>query len=114
MQFSIATAVAILAGFAVAGPVVTPEVYSREVGASPTEDTSKIEEAISFAAHPDASCSFTACASVLAKAACIAAALESGNIGALEACVSGGKTKLCQCATCIPKLGPFLNKKHIC
>ncbi|KAK8119724.1 uncharacterized protein PG998_004350 [Apiospora kogelbergensis] len=110
MQFSIATAVAILAGFAVAGPVV----YSREVGASPTEDTSKIEEAISFAAHPDASCSLTACASVLAKAACIAAALESGNIGALEACVSGGKTKLCQCATCIPKLGPFLNKKHIC
>ncbi|KAK6827263.1 hypothetical protein PG990_008877 [Apiospora arundinis] len=115
MRFSAATLVAILAGNALAGPVVasTP-VDVRDVAVADQSNETMVENAILFAVHPDADCSITSCAGVLASAACIALNILKKNPAGLIKCVSGGASKICGCAGCVDKLGDFLTEHHIC
>ncbi|RDL41047.1 uncharacterized protein BP5553_01026 [Venustampulla echinocandica] len=107
MRFNLAVVATTLLGMSLATPT---SLVARDTAVQNTDLILYVQgEALS----PDVSLKcILNCASVILEAACIAAAIAEEAPAAIKLCTKIGK--ICGCADCIPKLGPFLNKHHLC
>ncbi|KAH6683925.1 hypothetical protein B0J14DRAFT_693214 [Halenospora varia] len=113
MKFNLPIVATVLLGLAVANPTPQYEVSRDTDMAVRSESTALIVYVNGEALSPDVSIKCVLnCATVLAEAVCIAAAIVAKSPAALVKCLSIGK--ICGCVDCVPGLKDFVHDHGLC
>ncbi|KAH8679630.1 hypothetical protein BGZ60DRAFT_524842 [Tricladium varicosporioides] len=113
MKFSLPIVATVLLGLAAANPTPQCKVSRDTDVAVRSESTALIVYVNGEALSPEVSIKcILNCATVLAEAVCITAAIVAKNPAALIKCLSIGK--ICGCVDCVPGLNDFVHEHGLC